>query len=52
MDTPAEPTPADRKKIAALLIVYLAALQNGPGLPDGQWNAAEEMKERLSQELA
>jgi hypothetical protein len=45
------PSTDDRKKIAALLIIYLAALQNGPGLEDGIWNAAEEMKNRLTQEL-
>jgi len=50
MDT--DPTPEDRKKITALLIIYLAALQNGPSLADGMWNAAEDMKNRLSQELA
>lgn len=54
MDTPAEPAPTteDRTKITALLIVYLAALQNGPKLPDGQWAAAEEMKLRLYAELS
>jgi hypothetical protein len=48
---PAEPTPDDRKKINALLIIYLSALQNGPGVDDGEWAAAEEMKERLATEL-
>ena len=51
MDTPVEPTADDRKKVTALLIIYLAALQNGPDLPDGQWAAAQEMKERLAAEL-
>jgi hypothetical protein len=51
MDTPDEPTPQDRQKVIALLIVYLSALQNGPGLPDGEWAAAEEMKLRLHSEL-
>ena len=36
----AEPTTEDRKKITALLIIYLSALQNGPGLSDGSWAAA------------
>lgn len=54
MATPADtaaPSPEDRKKITALLIIYLSALQNGPALPDGEWNAAEEMKMRLYAEL-
>lgn len=54
MDTPADtpqPTAEDRRKITALLIVYLAALQNGPELSEGQWAAAEEMKLRLYSEL-
>lgn len=49
-DTPA-PTPDARKRITALLIVYLSALQNGPATPDAEWAAAEEMKERLASEL-
>jgi len=49
-DTPT-PTPEARKRITALLIVYLSALQNGPALLDTEWAAAEEMKERLAAEL-
>jgi hypothetical protein len=51
MDTPAEPTDADRKKITALLVIYLSAIQNGPALEEGMWHAAEEMKQRLASEL-
>jgi len=51
MTTDTTPTIEDRKKITALLIIYLSALQNGPGLEDGMWQAAEEMKERLASEL-
>jgi len=51
MDTPAEPAAKDRERITALLIIYLGALQNGPGLEEGQWAAAEEMKDRLYAEL-
>lgn len=53
MDTPAEPqaTPQSRQKIAALLVIYLSALQNGPATPDDEWAAAEEMKNRLATEL-
>lgn len=51
MDSPAEPTPDARKKITALLIIYLSALQNGPAVSDSEWAAAEEMKERLAAEL-
>jgi hypothetical protein len=47
----AEPTPQSRQKIAALLVIYLNALQNGPGLEDAEWAAAEEMKQRIAQEL-
>lgn len=46
-----EPTPEARKKIAALLVIYLSALQSGPGVDESEWAAAEEMKERLASEL-
>jgi hypothetical protein len=45
------PTPESRQKIAALLVIYLNALQNGPGLEDAEWAAAEEMKQRIASEL-
>jgi hypothetical protein len=50
MSEPAATTQS-RQKIAALLIIYLNALQNGPAMPEEEWAAAEEMKERLAQEL-
>lgn len=46
-----KPTPAARERIAALLIVYLSGIQNGPGLKDEEWAAAQEMKDRLNAEL-
>ena len=49
-DTPT-PTPEASRKIVALLVVYLNALQQSPGLTETEWAAADEMKNRLAQEL-
>lgn len=50
METP-QPTPESRQHITALTIIYLTALQNGPGTSDENWAAAEELKQRLAAEL-
>ncbi len=45
------PTPESRQQIIALTIIYLNAIQNGPGTTDENWAAAQELKERLAAEL-
>jgi len=49
--TTTEPTPEGRKKIAALLVIYINALQHGPELTDPEWAAAEEIKTRIAAEF-
>lgn len=50
-DTAPQPTPESRKHITALTIIYLSAIQQGPGTTDENWAAAEELKQRLAAEL-
>lgn len=49
-DTPTA-TPEARRKITALMIIILSGLQQAPGFSDEEWAAAEELKNRLDQEL-
>lgn len=54
MSTPEESPPKPRtpgQVVAALCVTYLAALQQSPGLPEEQYQAAEELKQRLATEL-
>jgi len=51
-DTAPTPTPEARTKITALMIVILSGLQQAPGFTEEEWAAAEELKNRLDQELA
>ena len=51
MSDPKETTPEAKAKIAALLVIYLNAIQHGPGLLDNEWAAAEEVKLRIAEEF-
>jgi hypothetical protein len=51
MATDTKPTPDSKKKIASLVVIYLAALQQSPVLEDTEWAAAEELKNRIASEI-
>lgn len=48
-EAPKKPTAAER--IASLVIVYLKALQDSPGLTEDEYTAAETLKNRIATEL-
>lgn len=49
--TPKKSPPTPRQKLAGLLIVYLTALQQSPGLTEEEWQEAKQMKHELALDL-